>query len=961
MVRSFCEMVIQRKQAANISTYTLEPSRHFNFTCDDDDDDEEYSIPLKDMPQISSSIALVPVSSIMEPEDSLIMVNEELSTIPEKESDEFIKSNVENLIPILRESEDTSGSDSESILPSSNDFSIQMILPLVITDEYISSDVNPLFDGVLENIESKDSYVSSLDEPVLLVTHPSDFNEDKCFNPGGDVDEIEFLLHHDPSTPKISVASILEGFTDEPPLEENNDLFDLESKKNEWKKILYDAPINDLMTKGKIFDPGGDIDEIDAFLDIDISTDIEDGTRYCSNTRLLDRGFWKADVSSYDWWIQLLLAGVRGKGPNWLFDLDYLTDSMNYQHVTTENKANKTAGPKEANHSAGTEDNIDAGNSEMEAEPAQEYFTNEEPKDQEDQAFLEKLERLKRQEKEANDAAEAFRKEFAQCTEDLLLQAGAAKATSTNTVNTDIYNNPSDGIFSNASYDDEGAVVDFTNLETTVNVSPIPTPRIHSIHPTTQILGDPTSAVQIRSKIEPKKISQALEDESWVNAMQEELLQEEGINYDEVFALVARIEAIRIFLAFASYMGFIVYQMDVKSALLYGTIDEEVYVSQPSGFVDPKFPKKSGYIRGTINKNLFIKKDKNDIMLVQVYVDDIIFGFTKKSWCDDFEALMKSRFQMCSMGELTFFLRLQVKQKEDGIFISQDNTPIETHNPLTKDEEAADVDVHLYRSMIGSLMYLTTSRPDIMFAVCACSRFQCKKQTIVATSTTEAEYVAAANCCGQNPVFHSKTKHTKIRHHFIRDAYEKKLIQVRQDGDYRVVVQFVDEIVYSCIVCACSRFQVTPKTSHLHAMKRNFRYLKGKPKLGLWYPRVSSFDLEAYLDSDYAGANLDRKSTIGGCQFLGRRLISWQCKKQTIMATSTTEAECVVAANCLFHSKTKHIEIRHHFIRYAYEKKLIQVLKIHTDDNVADLLTKAFDVSRFNFLTVNIGMINLQL
>ncbi|GJT19677.1 putative ribonuclease H-like domain-containing protein [Tanacetum coccineum] len=305
-------------------------------------------------------------------------------------------------------------------------------------------------------------------------------------------------------------------------------------------------------------------------------------------------------------------------------------------------------------------------------------------------------------------------------------------------------------------------------------------------------------------------------------------------------------------------------------------------------------------------------------MLVQVYMDDIIFGSTKRSWCDEFEALMKSIFQMSSMGELIFFLGLQVKQKEDGIFISQDkyvveilkkfnfasvktaSTPIETQKSLTKDEEAADVDVHLYRSMIGSLMYLTASRPDIMFAV-----------------------------------------------------------------------------------CACSRFQVTPKTSHLNAVKRIFRYLKGKPKLGLWYPRVSSFDLEAYSDSDYAGANLDRKSTTGGCQFLGRRLISWQCKKQTIVATSTTEAEYVAAANCygqvlwiqnqmldygfnfmntkiyidnesticivknpVFHSKTKHIEIRHHFIRDAYEKKLIQVLKIHTDDNVADLLTKAFDVSR---------------
>ncbi|GKC27979.1 putative ribonuclease H-like domain-containing protein, partial [Tanacetum coccineum] len=522
----------------------------------------------------------------------------------------------------------------------------------------------------------------------------------------------------------------------------------------------------------------------------------------------------------------------------------------------------------------------------------------------------------------------------------------------------DMYGNPNDGIFTNASYDDEGAVADFTNLETIMNVSPIPTSRIHTIHPKTQILGDPTLAVLTRSKVNKSSGAHAL-----VEAMQEELLQfklqkEEGIDYDEVFALVARIEAIMIFLAFASYMGFIVYQMDVKSAFLYGTIDKEVYVSQPLGFVDPNHPNKvykvvkalyglhqaprawyatlstfleqSGYRRGTIDKTLFIKKDKKDIMLVQVYVDDIIFGSTKKSWCDEFEALMKNMFQISSMGELTFFLGLQVKQKAGGIFISQDkyvteilkkfdfmsvkhsSTPMETHKQLVKDEEAVDVDMYLYRSMIGSLMYLTSSRPYIMFAV-----------------------------------------------------------------------------------CACSRFQVTPKTSHLKSVKRIFRYLKGKPKLGLWYPRESSFDLVAYSDNDYGGANLDRKSTTGGCQFLSHRLISWQCKKQTIMATSTTEAEYVDAANCceqvlwiqnqmldygfnflntriyidnesticivknlVFHSKTKHIEIRHHFIRDAYEKKLIQVLKIHTDKNVADLLIKAFDVSRFEFLVVTIGMIH---
>ncbi|GJT19093.1 hypothetical protein Tco_0877799 [Tanacetum coccineum] len=224
-------MVIQRKQAANISTHTPEPSRHFNFTCDNDDDDKEYSIPLKDMPQISPSIALAPVSSIVEPEDSLIMGNEKLSTIPEKESDEFIKVY-----------DDKSLSDED--VPEDN---VKIYSnPLFKFDyEYIFSDVNPLFDEVLEDIECKDSYDSNLDESTFLVTPISDSNEDELFTPR---DDVELLLHQDSS---ISIVSILEGFTDEPPLEENDDLFDLESKENDWKKILYDAPIDDLITEDK--------------------------------------------------------------------------------------------------------------------------------------------------------------------------------------------------------------------------------------------------------------------------------------------------------------------------------------------------------------------------------------------------------------------------------------------------------------------------------------------------------------------------------------------------------------------------------------------------------------------------------------------------------------------------------------------------------------------------------------
>ncbi|GKD76751.1 hypothetical protein Tco_1339372 [Tanacetum coccineum] len=262
----------QEEQAAKVSSQYWKPPIFYDD--DDDYDYEESTIPLNEIDsQIPPSIAITPVLPILEPEDSLIMGNEELSTIPEKESDKFIKSSVEDLVPIPSESEDTSGSDSDCDLPSCNDFppinipeekSVTFSNPLFdsnddftssddeslsdedvpednvkiysnplfeFDDEYISSDINPLFDEVLEDIESKDSYVSHLDEPALLVIPLSDDNEDECFDPGGDVDEIEFLLHRDPS--KISVDSILKGFTDEPPLEENDDLFDLESKENE--------------------------------------------------------------------------------------------------------------------------------------------------------------------------------------------------------------------------------------------------------------------------------------------------------------------------------------------------------------------------------------------------------------------------------------------------------------------------------------------------------------------------------------------------------------------------------------------------------------------------------------------------------------------------------------------------------------------------------------------------------
>nr|GEU71995.1 hypothetical protein [Tanacetum cinerariifolium] len=393
--------------------------------------------------------------------------------------------------------------------------------------------------------------------------------------------------------------------------------------------------------------------------------------------------------------------------------------------------------------------------------------------------------------------------------------------------------------------DDEevvGAEADFSNLETNISVIPIPTTRVHKDHPVTQIIGDLTLAPQTRSMTRMVKEQGGLHQISdedfhtylpkgkraigskWVfrNKKDERGIvirnkarlvalghnQEEGIDYDEVFSSVARIKAIWLFLAYVSFMDFIVYQMDVKTDFLYETIKEDVYVCQPLRFEDLDYPNKKMVFKEEIDQTLFIKKQKGDILLVQVYVDDIVFGSTNKELCKAFKKLMKDKFQMSSMGELTFILRLQVKQKDDGIFTSQDkyvakilrkfgftyvksaSTPIKIEKPLLKDPDGEDVDVHIYR------------------------------------------------------------------------------------------------------------FQVTPKVSHSYVVKRIFRYLKGKPHLGLWYPKDSPFNLVAYSDSDYAGASLNKKSIIGGCQFLGCRLISWQCKKQTVVATSSTEAEYVVAASC---------------------------------------------------------------
>nr|GEW32344.1 hypothetical protein [Tanacetum cinerariifolium] len=432
---------------------------------------------------------------------------------------------------------------------------------------------------------------------------------------------------------------------------------------------------------------------------------------------------------------------VVGKGHIWIFDLDYLTNSMNYEYVSLKNQANKSAGPQEANNSAGTQANDDQGTTSEAINLHDEHFVlpiwspysttvksskdkiqkttnckiSKKPVNQVEHIFQEELEKLKRKEKDANDAVW---KEATHETQDVntdntnlfntvsapVSAVGPSRALNNDEPSypddplmphhEDIYVSPSAGIFTDSSYDDDGL---------------------------------PFGKKAIRTKwvYRNKKGERGVLVRNKARLVVQGHGQEEGIDYDKVFALVATIEAIRIFLAFASYMGFIVYQINVKSALLYGTIDEEVYVTQPPRFVDLKFPNK-------------------------VYkVVKALYGLHQAP-----RACVKTA-----------------------------STPIKTQKPLVKDEEAVDVDV-------------------------------------------------------------------------------------------------------------------TPKTSHLQAMKRIFRYLKGQPKLGLWYPKVSLFNMEAYSDSDYAGANLDKKSTTRGCQFLRRRHISWQCKKQNIVATSTTEAEYVVVAHC---------------------------------------------------------------
>jgi hypothetical protein len=334
-----------------------------------------------------------------------------------------------------------------------------------------------------------------------------------------------------------------------------------------------------------------------------------------------------------------------------------------------------------------------------------------------------------------------------------------------------------------------------------------------------------------------------------------------GLDFEETFAPIARLESIRILLAYAAHHSSRLFQMDVKSAFLNGPIKEEVYVEQPPGFQDKRYPdhvcKLSKALYGLkqalrawyeclrdflianafkvvkANPTLFTKTCNGDLFVCQIYVDDIIFGSTNQKSCEEFSRVMTQKFEMSTMGELNYFLGFQVRQLKDGTFISQmkytqdllkrfgmkdakpAKTPMGIDGHLDLNKGGKSVDQKAYRSMVGSLLYLCASRPDIMLSV-----------------------------------------------------------------------------------CMCARFQSDPRECHLVAIKRILRYLVAMPCFGIWYPKESTFDLIGYSDSDYVGCKVDRKSTSGTCQFLGRSLVSWSSKKQTSVALSTAEAEYVAVGQC---------------------------------------------------------------
>ncbi|GJT59995.1 uncharacterized mitochondrial protein-like protein [Tanacetum coccineum] len=426
---------------------------------------------------------------------------------------------------------------------------------------------------------------------------------------------------------------------------------------------------------------------------------------------------------------------IAGNRPNWFFDIDALTKSMNYKPVVVENQSNGNAGTKAC-------DDAEDNEKKVTEEPGKE---GGDPSNKNDDV---------NNTNNINTASDGNNTNNVNTVSSTINTTGIeVNAVSSNT-SIELSNDPNmpelEDIVYSDDYEDVGAEADMNNLNTFMPISHIPTTRIHKDHPVEQIIGDLNSTPQTRrmtknlEEHEPKKVIHALKDPSWIEAMQDDLLQ---FKLQKVWTLVWTL------------------------------------VDLPNG--KRAIGTKWVYMNMIDERGIVIK---NKARLI----------------APEFEKTMHWKFQMSSLGELTFFLGLQVKQKEDGIFISQDK-------------------------------YATEILKKFGF-------------TDVKTASTPMDT--------QKPLL--------------------------KDED----------------VCACARYQVNPKVSHLHAMKRFFRYLKGQPKLGIWYPKDSPFDLVAYTDSGYIGASLDRKSTTGGCQFLRCRLILWQCKKQNVDANSITEVEYVAASSC---------------------------------------------------------------
>ncbi|GJZ93950.1 retrovirus-related pol polyprotein from transposon TNT 1-94 [Tanacetum coccineum] len=401
--------------------------------------------------------------------------------------------------------------------------------------------------------------------------------------------------------------------------------------------------------------------------------------------------------------------------------------------------------------------------------------------------------------------------------------------------------------------------------------------------------------------------------------------QEEGIDFEESFAPVARIEAIRIFIANAATKNMIIYQMDVKTAFLNGDLQEEVFVIQPEGFEDQdnpthvyrlkkalyglkqaprawydtlsKFLLANNFFKGAVDPTLFTRKSGKHILLVQIYVDDIIFASTDHNACHIFSKEMSSKFHMSMMGQMLFFLGLQVSQSPKGNFINQAkyaletlkkyrmdlsdpvDTPMVDRLKLDEDLMGIPVDQTRFRGMVGSLMYLTASRPDLVFAVCMCARYQAK-----------------------------------------------------------------------------------PTKKHFEAIKRVFRYLKRTINMGFWYPKDNVMSLTAYADADHAGCQDSRRSTSGSVQFLGDRLLKdYGFDFNNIPRYCDNKSAIALCCNNVQHSRSKHIDIRHHFIREQVENRVVELYFVETNYQLADILTKALPREQFEFLLPRLGMKSLTL